>query len=291
MVNSILTPILDNYDSSFGRTYIDAKANKVFINTVNSSMIPIVESSPEIKPYINLLSFQNANNSLYHLNHTFNKLIKLAHERKANNVIISINPKINNIVIYLNHKDDKTNKNFTDIAATFYPIMNYSSTTTYKYIGPLIYYSYAPYDFGLIEAIGPDISLTTIINNYPNFYSELLIKDARSITSIGAHVCKSVYTSHATGTCGFVIALNAELVILDRDDNNNYSSSINKEMMLATIHSNSGDSGAPIYTYGLHPLPYVTVVGIEISGNVLFNSVLPLHVIFRHFRLVVVVTP
>ncbi|CAG8813549.1 16732_t:CDS:1, partial [Gigaspora margarita] len=44
-----------------------------------------------------------------------------------------------------------------------------------------------PYDFGLIKVIGPDISITTSTNNNPNFYPEVFIKDARPITSVGAH--------------------------------------------------------------------------------------------------------
>ncbi|RIB20604.1 trypsin-like cysteine/serine peptidase domain-containing protein [Gigaspora rosea] len=128
LVDSILTPILDN--SSFGGTYISVKANKVFINTINSSMIPIIKASPKIQPYINLLSFKNATNSTFRLNSSFNELTTLAQNLKANNVMIGINPKFNNIVIYLNQKDNETNKNFIDSATKFYPIMNYSTSST-----------------------------------------------------------------------------------------------------------------------------------------------------------------
>ncbi|RIB10990.1 hypothetical protein C2G38_2262678 [Gigaspora rosea] len=367
MVDSLLTPILDG--SCFGGTYIDVKANKIFINTVNSSMIPIVESSPKIKPYINLLSFQSATNSSYHLNYTLYNLTVLAQELKANNVIIIINPKFNNVVIYLNHEDDKTNKNFIDVAAKFYPIMNYSSKSftnsnilefkiekrniqdkvldgdglhniegnpvcsaglwmrdannpnknylataghcaryqplnnqgfvdfyhipwifsppTYRYIGPLTQYSFSPYDFGLIEAICPNTSITTIINNFPSrIYRELFIKEVKSITTIGVHVCKSGYTSYAT--CGFVLNINAKIIGLDVDNN----TSVKEGMMLTNLYFDEGDSGSPVYQYS-KSLPYVPVVGIGIVGEVgpSLAGVLHLDVILRHYQLVVVVTP
>ncbi|CAG8554426.1 5630_t:CDS:2, partial [Gigaspora rosea] len=183
--------------------------------------------------------------------------------------------------LYINN--ESKNGGFVD----FYHIPWIFSPPTYRYIGPLTQYSFSPYDFGLIEAICPNTSITTIINNFPSrIYRELFIKEVKSITTIGVHVCKSGYTSYAT--CGFVLNINAKIIGLDVDNN----TSVKEGMMLTNLYFDEGDSGSPVYQYS-KSLPYVPVVGIGIVGEVgpSLAGVLHLDVILRHYQLVVVVTP
>ncbi|RIB11395.1 hypothetical protein C2G38_111333 [Gigaspora rosea] len=100
LIDKIVKPFLN--DSSFGGTWIDVKLNKVFINTVNQSQVPIIKSLPELKNYLNFLEFQPANNSLEYLKFSFNQIISiLVPQRKPHNVFIGIKPKDNNVVISL----------------------------------------------------------------------------------------------------------------------------------------------------------------------------------------------
>ncbi|RIA99989.1 hypothetical protein C2G38_1399120 [Gigaspora rosea] len=373
MVDGILKPRLDT--SSFGGTYINAKENKVFINTLNSSMIPIVKSFPEIKPYIDLLSFLNATKSSYQLNTTFNELTILAQKLNAYNVEIGINPKFNNIVIYLNHKDDKVNKNFIDSAAKFNPIMQYSETyptdstplesniekrkrlieyrlldgdglhdrdgdtvcsvglwvrdsngqdyimtaghcdfasprnpqgfvdfyqkgwyslSTYNYIGPLEYFSYAPYDFGLIRYNSTNVTLTTLICNFDHqtIYPVLYVKNVGVVTSSGTSLCKSGETTHVT--CGEVIALVTSATFHYPDSNH---TDIKKDFFKTDIKCDSGDSGGTVFYYDALRIPYVLVAGTVIGGTNSTCNFLSIPVSFRAARvdfnlnLTVVYTP
>ncbi|RIB26792.1 hypothetical protein C2G38_2162453 [Gigaspora rosea] len=318
MVDSILKPILDNLN--FGGTYINAKENKVFINTVNSSMIPIVKSTPEIKPYIDLLSFLNATKSSYQLNTTFNELIILAQELNAYNVEIGINPKFNNIVIDLNHEDDEEwvifpnllcgdglhdgdgksicsvglnvrDSNGQDYIMTaghcgtrsprnqqgFVDLYQkgWFSPPTYRYVGPLEYYSSnQTYDFGLIRVIGTNVSLSTIISNldqFPNIYALLFIKDDSVITSVGASICKSGHKTHVT--CGEVLELNFATAI--RNINTNQTV-IKIEMIKTNLKGGPGDSGGIVYTYSTNQSVFVSVVGTMVGGSTKRSYFLPL---------------
>ncbi|CAG8634259.1 22297_t:CDS:1, partial [Racocetra persica] len=118
--NLQLIPLLD--ESIYGGSYINLKANKIIINTIDPSKKGIITNNKTIKPYLNFLSFVQVNNSLAKLNNTYEKLIRLARHYKVKDVMISNEYKKNNIVIYLNNTDDKANKAFINSAKKLDPI-------------------------------------------------------------------------------------------------------------------------------------------------------------------------
>ncbi|KAF0505195.1 serine protease [Gigaspora margarita] len=155
------------------------------------------------------------------------------------------------------------------------------SPPTYRYIGPLEYYSPAPYDFGLIRKIGTNVSLSTIISNldHPNLYAVLFIRDVSVITSVGASICKSAYVTHVT--CGEVLELDVEAT--HRSSNN--QSRIKKEMTRTNLKGGHGDSGGIVFTYSALELPFVSVVGTVVGGRAAgVCDILPLPVSFRASR-------
>ncbi|KAF0516101.1 S1 family peptidase [Gigaspora margarita] len=101
--NKILIPLLD--ESIYGGTYIDLVANKIFINTIDISKNGSIINNPVMKPYLNLLSFVEVNNSLSKLNEIFNQVNILVNNFDVVNVIISNQYKVNNIVIYLDQPE------------------------------------------------------------------------------------------------------------------------------------------------------------------------------------------
>ncbi|KAF0542529.1 hypothetical protein F8M41_004514 [Gigaspora margarita] len=86
--------------------------------------------------------------------------------------------------------------------------------------------------------------LSAIIkNNDYERYQELFIEDSASVISVGAHLCKSGYTTHVI--YGDVITLNAVVV--------------NIEMIVFDVVGFFGDSDGPVYSNALHLEPFVTV--------------------------------
>ncbi|RIB21443.1 hypothetical protein C2G38_2243954 [Gigaspora rosea] len=124
--NNILTPLLTQNEKIFGGSYIDIIANKINIATTDLSKNGIITNNPAMKPYLDLLSFIKVKNSLYNLNSTFEDLATLAKKDKANNTLLSIDYKLNNIVINLRHVDDGQNKKFIADAAKLNPIIIYN---------------------------------------------------------------------------------------------------------------------------------------------------------------------
>ncbi|RIB06101.1 hypothetical protein C2G38_2253416 [Gigaspora rosea] len=124
--NSILTPLLTQNAKIFGGSYIDILANKININTIDLSKKGIITNSPDMKPYLDLLSFIQVKYSLFDLNSTFEDLAILAKENKATNVLLSIDYNFNNIAIYLRHVDDDQNKEFIAVAEKLNPIIIYN---------------------------------------------------------------------------------------------------------------------------------------------------------------------
>ncbi|KAF0558235.1 S1 family peptidase [Gigaspora margarita] len=125
LLDKIVKPFLN--DSSFGGTWIDVKLNKVFINTVNLSQVPIIKSLPELKTYLDFLEFQPANNSLEYLKYSFNQIISiLVSEYKPHNIFISIKPKDNNVVIALGlDENDEINQKFINATLHYGPKIRY----------------------------------------------------------------------------------------------------------------------------------------------------------------------
>ncbi|KAF0552777.1 serine protease [Gigaspora margarita] len=156
------------------------------------------------------------------------------------------------------------------------------SPATYRYIGPLEYYSPSPYDFGLIRKIGTNVSLSTDISNldldHPNNYAVLYIRDVSVVTSVGASLCKSAYITHVT--CGEVL----ELDVVTTHMGSNNQSRIKKEMIRTNLNGGPGDSGGIVYTYSARELPFVSVVGTVVGGGEGFCNILPLPVSFRVSR-------
>ncbi|KAF0378371.1 S1 family peptidase [Gigaspora margarita] len=115
-LDSKLQPLLN--ELYFGGTYLDIKAGKVNVNTVDQSKVDEIRN--KMKNYQEYLNFIAANNTLSQLNSTFNQTFILAQQFNLTNCIISIEPKFNNVVIYLS-MDDGKNKEFIENVETFNP--------------------------------------------------------------------------------------------------------------------------------------------------------------------------
>ncbi|KAF0553921.1 hypothetical protein F8M41_019764 [Gigaspora margarita] len=110
-------------DSYYGGAWIDVKANKLTINTVNFSDVSHIISLPEIHPYRDLLTFLPASNSLYQLSFVFEQIIQLAKAKNAYRVYLYVDIRLNNVVIYLSQNEsDKRNKEFIDATKPYNPL-------------------------------------------------------------------------------------------------------------------------------------------------------------------------
>ncbi|KAF0405062.1 serine protease [Gigaspora margarita] len=157
------------------------------------------------------------------------------------------------------------------------------SPPTYRYIGPLEYNSYAPYDFGLIRQIGTNVTLSTIISNldHPTLYPLLFVKNVAVINSVGTSLCISGHHSHVI--CGEVIELNVVTLAKHPISNLNFTK---REMIRTDIKCGPGDSGGIVfYYYYALQIPYALVVGTVIGGNGDDCIFLPIPVSFRAARL------
>ncbi|CAG8546779.1 9671_t:CDS:1, partial [Racocetra persica] len=125
MIDGKLQQLLKN--SYFGGTYIDVKANKININTVDQSKVKEVKNSLQMKEYKNYLRFKKAINSLSQLKSTYVKIDKLIRKFDIINSIISIEHEVNNVVIYLEDKNDQNTKEFIESVKFFKPKIVYSS--------------------------------------------------------------------------------------------------------------------------------------------------------------------
>ncbi|CAG8830941.1 17068_t:CDS:1, partial [Racocetra persica] len=125
MIDGKLQPLLNNL--YFGGTYVDVKTNKININTVDLSKIEEVRNSSQIKEYKKYLRFKKATNSWSQLNSTFVQIDKLIQKFNIINSIISIEPEVNNVVIYLKDKNDPKNKEFIKSVKIFKPNIVYLS--------------------------------------------------------------------------------------------------------------------------------------------------------------------
>ncbi|RIB07136.1 hypothetical protein C2G38_2114572 [Gigaspora rosea] len=129
------------------------------------------------------------------------------------------------------------------------------------------------YDFGLIDITGKNVGQSAIINNIDseNFRKLHILEDS-TMSTHGAHICKSGLTSHVT--CGFVRGLNT------------ITTSANGDILEDLIYygkdtfqiSCGGDSGGPVFSY-LNDLSTVSLHGISISRFFDFSESLPLNII------------
>ncbi|CAG8607987.1 13248_t:CDS:2, partial [Gigaspora rosea] len=108
------------------------------------------------------------------------------------------------------------------------------SLSTYNYIGPLEYFSYAPYDFGLIRYNSTNVTLTTLICNFDHqtIYPVLYVKNVGVVTSSGSN-----------------------------------HTDIKKDFFKTDIKCDSGDSGGTVFYYDALRIPYVLVAGTVIGGT------------------------
>ncbi|RIB24491.1 hypothetical protein C2G38_2241995 [Gigaspora rosea] len=125
-----ISKLLD--DTKFGGTWIDVKANKLTINTVDFSDVGHIISLPEIRPYRNLLTFLPANNSLYQLSFVFEQIIQLAKAKNADGIFIYVDIRLNNVVIYFPPQNviDNRDKEFIDATMPYNPIIFYENLDT-----------------------------------------------------------------------------------------------------------------------------------------------------------------
>ncbi|RIB24486.1 hypothetical protein C2G38_2168436 [Gigaspora rosea] len=279
-----ISKLLD--DSKFGGTWIDVKANKLTINTVNFSDVGHIKSLPEIHSYRDLLTFLPASNSLYQLSFVFEQIIQLANLKMHIEFFIYVDIKLNNVVIYLlQSESDKRNKEFIDATKPYNPIIFYENTAspimkrqkrdsirrntsnifnhipwgsrpTPYFIGQMVYHSVQNYDFGLIEFRGTHIDPMPMIRNIDSSRYRLLhIHDTTQVSSHGVHLCKSGFTTQAT--CGYVRSFNG--IYIDRE-------AFVIDLIITDMHSFRGDSGGPVYFYSEN-LGSVSLTGILIAGS------------------------
>ncbi|RIB19353.1 hypothetical protein C2G38_2036109 [Gigaspora rosea] len=124
IVDRTLQLLLESYESSFGGTYIDVKKEKVLINTVDSSKVPIILNSPEIKlnNYSRFLDFVPAEKSFTKLKYNFIKISDLIKKYRPFQIQCYIDMKLNNIVIGYTNKYSDPNRKFIKSAEKYKPI-------------------------------------------------------------------------------------------------------------------------------------------------------------------------
>ncbi|RIB22029.1 hypothetical protein C2G38_2033929 [Gigaspora rosea] len=118
--------LLENYDSSFGGTYLDVKNRTVYVNTVDFSVVPIIINSSELihSGYLKFIKFipAPAKNLMATLTFWFNNIVELIKKLRPVNILAYIDIKLNNVVIYYNLKDE-INKRFFKSARKFMPTL------------------------------------------------------------------------------------------------------------------------------------------------------------------------
>ncbi|RIB15462.1 hypothetical protein C2G38_2247604 [Gigaspora rosea] len=158
-----------------------------------------------------------------------------------------------------------------------YSLYPWNSTTPSALIGNMKYYILEPIDFGLIYIENEDIiTVPSVRNTDSELYKELQIDDIISVSSNGAHLCCSGFSSHIR--CGYVVALNGFT-----SDEEYY----NDILVVNNLLSVQGDSGGPLFYY--KNLTHVSLNGIltgalynfddninAITGVITINSILNL---------------
>ncbi|CAG8813708.1 3410_t:CDS:2 [Gigaspora margarita] len=284
-IDSKLQPLLNG--SYFGGTYLDIKAGKINVNTVDQSKVDGIRK--KLKNYQDYLNFIAVNNTLSQLNSTFNQTFILAQQLNITNCIISIEPEFNNVVIYL-RMDDGNNKEFIEKVETFNPspiikllpnedneeILFNSSTLVEKrnlytlvdggspindhLIGPMDARVIRLYDMGFIRRTNPNIFFRPVIRQLIREISQfvqLLIVGSSEITSCGTHICKA---GQSTGiTCGFVSAFTSVGI---------YDHHLRVRTFIVPMDNAPGDSGGSMFRYNGHNNEsyLADAVGIYVGG-------------------------
>ncbi|CAG8665844.1 12653_t:CDS:1 [Cetraspora pellucida] len=164
---------------------------------------------------------------------------------------------LNNYIVTAGHCIDSNNT--TPDHNTFY-MMPLSSSETVRLskkkdqIGPMVFHDLKETDFGLIRITNGAIKPTKVIRNTDSDpYSELFIRDAETISTHGAHLCKSGAITFVT--CGYIKSFEGyswrDNVVID-------------DFIVTNFLGAVGDSGGPVFY--LRDLPHVSLHGIVIRG-------------------------
>ncbi|CAG8542627.1 9326_t:CDS:1, partial [Cetraspora pellucida] len=123
IIDRTLQLLLENHDSSFGGTYINIKAKKVFVNTVDFTVMNNITDSSEIKngDYVNFINFIPANNSMTTLKFRFNSIFNLIKQYKPISIQLYIDMELNNVVIRHLEENIKKNELFIKFASQYEP--------------------------------------------------------------------------------------------------------------------------------------------------------------------------
>ncbi|CAG8598626.1 31093_t:CDS:2 [Gigaspora margarita] len=239
-VDSILQPLLNG--SYFGGTYVDIKAGRINVNTVDPSKVD--EIRKKMKNYQDYLNFIAANNTLSQLNSIFNQAFILAQQLNTTNCLICIEPEFNNVVIYL-RMDDGNNKGFIEQVETFNPrpIIKRLQNEDNE------------------EILFNSSTLVEKRNIYTLVDGGSPIVSSSEITSCGTHICKA---GQSTGiTCGLVSAFNS-VGFFDRQQ----QQILMVRTIIVPMNNAAGDSGGSMFRYNGHKNQshFADAVGIYIGG-------------------------
>ncbi|KAF0561871.1 S1 family peptidase [Gigaspora margarita] len=132
-IDDILRPILeeDEFISSFGGTYIDTIEDETYlvVNTVNNSKVDELLKLPQISPYENFLYFLKANKSMSQIKYNFDKIAAITQSLKPRDVLVYIDMKINDVVVFIfNTGTIFNNTEYINAVDPFNPSIIYEST-------------------------------------------------------------------------------------------------------------------------------------------------------------------
>ncbi|RIB30972.1 hypothetical protein C2G38_2052156, partial [Gigaspora rosea] len=133
----------------------------------------------------------------------------------------------------------------------------WNSTSAAGVIGSMLTFVEKPYDFGLIDTSNMSINrkpLPSVRNTDSKQFLELNIENVILVSSHGAHLCKSGYTTHVT--CGLIRAFNAIYMVRSRV--------YFIDFILTNMLSIRGDSGGTAFRYS--DLNSVILNGIIYGG-------------------------
>ncbi|CAG8555919.1 32178_t:CDS:2, partial [Racocetra persica] len=132
MVDEILKPLLDHYDTDFGGSYIELKNELIMVPTLDPEMIEKIRFSPHIIDYRNYLLFEPAIKSLRQLRYEWYHIKQLVIDHRKNtksilSILIYTDEKANNNVVVISN-DDGSNERLKDAIKHYNPIIIYKAT-------------------------------------------------------------------------------------------------------------------------------------------------------------------
>ncbi|CAG8745878.1 25626_t:CDS:1, partial [Gigaspora margarita] len=123
MVDGLLQPILEEYNTSFGGSYINVLMNCIFVYTVDPTKIDIIKSRME--PYFHFFNFTNATNSLVALRNAFDGVSEQAQKLKPLMVFCCIDIEFNNVGLFLYKYYNNSNREFLDAIQEYNVTLHY----------------------------------------------------------------------------------------------------------------------------------------------------------------------